>query len=166
MQKKKASNPHGYWLSRWCGRWDLNPHVMDTRTSNVPVCLFQHFRITICNYTIKKPVVKCDFTETRRDIFSKPPHPVKRKIQAPIPPRALLRFTRADPPLHSGQPSPLRRARRPANFPTKNPVKINNGDKRNKNTALFLSITGVDIPDPLRGVLAPCQRLSSLSTPI
>ena len=135
----------------WCGRWDLNPHVMDTRTSNVPVCLFQHFRITICNYTIKKPVVKCDFTETRRDIFSKPPHPVKRKIQAPIP---------------RGQPSPLRRARRPANFPTKNPVKINNGDKRNKNTALFLSITGVDIPEPLRGVLAPCQRLSSLSTPI
>ena len=44
MQKKKASNPHGYWLSRWCGRWDLNPHVMDTRTSNVPVCRFQHFR--------------------------------------------------------------------------------------------------------------------------
>lgn len=29
----------------WCGRWDLNPHVMDTRTSNVPVCRFQHFRI-------------------------------------------------------------------------------------------------------------------------
>src|SRR5699024_4711932 len=28
----------------WCGRWDLNPHVMDTRTSNVPVCRFQHFR--------------------------------------------------------------------------------------------------------------------------
>ena len=46
---------------------------MDTRTSNVPVCLFQHFRITICNYTIKKPVVKCDFTETRRDIFQSRP---------------------------------------------------------------------------------------------
>ena len=28
----------------WCGRWDLNPHVIDTRTSNVPVCRFQHFR--------------------------------------------------------------------------------------------------------------------------
>ena len=29
----------------WCERWDLNPHVKDTRTSNVPVCLFQHSRI-------------------------------------------------------------------------------------------------------------------------
>lgn len=29
----------------WCGRWDLNPHVIDTRTSNVPVCRFQHFRL-------------------------------------------------------------------------------------------------------------------------
>ena len=28
----------------WCGGWDLNPHVNDTRTSNVPVCLFQHRR--------------------------------------------------------------------------------------------------------------------------
>nr|DAQ32664.1 MAG TPA: hypothetical protein [Caudoviricetes sp.] len=46
------------------------------------------------------------------------------------------------------------------------PATITDGDKRNKNTALFLSITGVDIPEPLRGVLAPCQRLSSLSTPI
>lgn len=33
----------------WCGRWDLNPHVMDTRTSNVPVCRFQHFRLYFCN---------------------------------------------------------------------------------------------------------------------
>ena len=32
----------------WCGRWDLNPHVIDTRTSNVPVCRFQHFRIRQC----------------------------------------------------------------------------------------------------------------------
>ena len=31
----------------WCGRWDLNPHVIDTRTSNVPVCRFQHFRIAL-----------------------------------------------------------------------------------------------------------------------
>ena len=30
----------------WCERWDLNPHVIDTRTSNVPVCLFQHSRST------------------------------------------------------------------------------------------------------------------------
>lgn len=30
----------------WCGRWDLNPYVMDTRPSNVPVCRFQHYRAT------------------------------------------------------------------------------------------------------------------------
>ena len=42
----------------WCGRWDLNPHVMDTRTSNVPVCLFQHFRITLYHYTICCAFVK------------------------------------------------------------------------------------------------------------
>ena len=35
-------------FSFWCGRWDLNPHVIDTRTSNVPVCRFQHFRIRQC----------------------------------------------------------------------------------------------------------------------
>ena len=32
----------------WCGRWDLNPYVCDTRPSNVPVCLFQHYRIFNC----------------------------------------------------------------------------------------------------------------------
>ena len=36
----------------WCGRWDLNPHVMDTRTSNVPVCRFQHFRIGDTNVSV------------------------------------------------------------------------------------------------------------------
>ena len=45
-------------FSFWCGRWDLNPHVMDTRTSNVPVCRFQHFRIALYYYTILFPVVK------------------------------------------------------------------------------------------------------------
>ena len=29
----------------WCGKWDLNPYVKDTRPSNVPVCLFQHYRV-------------------------------------------------------------------------------------------------------------------------
>ena len=28
----------------WCGKWDLNPYVIDTRPSNVPVCRFQHCR--------------------------------------------------------------------------------------------------------------------------
>ncbi len=32
----------------WCGKWDLNPYVFDTRPSNVPVCLFQHCRILFC----------------------------------------------------------------------------------------------------------------------
>ena len=31
----------------WCGKRDLNPYVKDTRPSNVPVCQFQHCRITI-----------------------------------------------------------------------------------------------------------------------
>ena len=31
----------------WCEERDLNPHVKDTRTSNVPVCLFQHPRISL-----------------------------------------------------------------------------------------------------------------------
>ena len=40
-------------MSIWCARRDLNPYVEDTRTSNVPVCQFQHSRITnVCNYTI------------------------------------------------------------------------------------------------------------------
>ena len=30
----------------YCGRWDLNPHVVtDTRSLVLPVCQFQHFRI-------------------------------------------------------------------------------------------------------------------------
>ena len=28
----------------WCEQWDLNPHVINTRPSNVPVCQFQHAR--------------------------------------------------------------------------------------------------------------------------
>ena len=34
----------------WCARRDLNPYVVDTRTSNVPVCQFQHSRITNVGY--------------------------------------------------------------------------------------------------------------------
>ena len=34
----------------WCARRDLNPYVVDTRTSNVPVCQFQHSRITNAGY--------------------------------------------------------------------------------------------------------------------
>ena len=62
---KKRSRQASFFI--WCGRWDLNPHVMDTRTSNVPVCLFQHFRITLYYYTIC-----CGFVNTvSRQILSK-----------------------------------------------------------------------------------------------
>ena len=36
----------------WCGKWDLNPYVEDTRPSNVPVCLFQHCRNRLVYYII------------------------------------------------------------------------------------------------------------------
>ena len=35
-------------LLAWCARRDLNPYVINTRPSNVPVCQFQHSRSTIC----------------------------------------------------------------------------------------------------------------------
>ena len=44
-QKNKTAQIHYLSGFIWCERWDLNPHVKDTRTSNVPVCLFQHSRI-------------------------------------------------------------------------------------------------------------------------
>ena len=44
-QKNKTAQIHCLSGFIWCERWDLNPHVKDTRTSNVPVCLFQHSRI-------------------------------------------------------------------------------------------------------------------------
>ena len=32
----------------WCGKWDLNPHVLtNTGTSSLPVCLFQHSRSSL-----------------------------------------------------------------------------------------------------------------------
>ena len=43
-QKETPLAGYANGVSFWCGRWDLNPHVIDTRTSNVPVCRFQHFR--------------------------------------------------------------------------------------------------------------------------
>ena len=37
----------------WCERRDLNPYVINTRPSNVPVCQFQHARISVSdNYYI------------------------------------------------------------------------------------------------------------------
>ena len=47
-KSKRAQEPTFLRSFFWCGRWDLNPHVIDTRTSNVPVCRFQHFRIRQC----------------------------------------------------------------------------------------------------------------------
>ena len=47
VARKKRIPMAGYAMGilSWCGRWDLNPHVIDTRTSNVPVCRFPHFRL-------------------------------------------------------------------------------------------------------------------------
>ena len=42
--ENKGEQPSSFSLI-WCGKWDLNPYVKDTRPSNVPVCLFQHTRI-------------------------------------------------------------------------------------------------------------------------
>ena len=36
----------------WCGKRDLNPYVKDTRPSNVPVCRFQHCRISNARFII------------------------------------------------------------------------------------------------------------------
>ena len=47
FQSKRASQLALQRSFCWCGRWDSNPHVMDTRTSNVPVCRFQHFRLQV-----------------------------------------------------------------------------------------------------------------------
>lgn len=33
--------------NKWCEQWDLNPHAISTRPSNVPVCRFQHARIFV-----------------------------------------------------------------------------------------------------------------------
>ncbi len=41
--------PATKWSGFWCARRDLNPYVFDTRTSNVPVCQFQHSRIFTWN---------------------------------------------------------------------------------------------------------------------
>ena len=47
--KQKPGNPHFlaiFRVSFWCARRDLNPYVINTRPSNVPVCQFQHSRLT------------------------------------------------------------------------------------------------------------------------
>ncbi len=41
----KNFDTHTFFRFIWCGRWDLNPHVVsNTRPSTVPVCQFQHAR--------------------------------------------------------------------------------------------------------------------------
>ena len=50
-QIKKSECPYEH--SDWCARRDLNPYVINTRPSNVPVCQFQHARISVSdNYYI------------------------------------------------------------------------------------------------------------------
>ena len=56
MQKALPGHPDGRPGRAWCEGGDLNPHVVDTRTSNVPVCQFQHPRIgTVRIIPLKAP---------------------------------------------------------------------------------------------------------------
>ena len=43
--KKSTAFRQSTSFKKWCEKRDLNPYVKDTRTSNVPVCQFQHSRI-------------------------------------------------------------------------------------------------------------------------
>ena len=56
-KKKNGKSNDLPFFFEWCGRWDLNPHVIDTRTSNVPVCLFQHSRIFSVGYLSQQPTM-------------------------------------------------------------------------------------------------------------
>ena len=56
MQKALPGHPDGRPGRAWCEGGDLNPHVVDTRTSNAPVCQFQHPRIgTVRIIPLKAP---------------------------------------------------------------------------------------------------------------
>ena len=49
---KNKRRPKGVFYF-WCERWDLNPHVYsDTSTSSLPVCRFQHARLSLTDLTI------------------------------------------------------------------------------------------------------------------
>ncbi len=59
----------------WCARRDLNPYVVDTRTSNVPVCQFQHSRITNAeNYTISPTCCQGRILPEQAILFCGPVH--------------------------------------------------------------------------------------------
>ena len=45
-------------LLSWCARRDLNPYVINTRPSNVPVCQFQHSRSTSDIIATNRQIVK------------------------------------------------------------------------------------------------------------
>ena len=45
MSQSHLCYPYTIRQYKWCEQWDLNPHAISTRPSNVPVCRFQHARI-------------------------------------------------------------------------------------------------------------------------
>ena len=54
-QDTKGKKERGFAFAKpltWCGKRDLNPYVKYTRPSNVPVCRFQHCRISNARFII------------------------------------------------------------------------------------------------------------------
>ena len=45
MSQSHLCYPYTIRQYQWCEQWDLNPHAISTRPSNVPVCRFQHARM-------------------------------------------------------------------------------------------------------------------------
>ena len=45
MSQSHLCYPYTIRQYKWCEQWDLNPHAISTRPSNVPVCRFQHARM-------------------------------------------------------------------------------------------------------------------------
>ena len=68
----------------WCGKWDLNPYVKDTRPSNVPVCLFQHYRISECKSYYIKTFRQCQglFLNFFEYLFFLSPRLIKKRKKA------------------------------------------------------------------------------------
>lgn len=97
-QRARGSNPRWFTkrkrrpkasFSFWCGRWDLNPHVIDTRTSNVPVCRFQHFRSNRIDCERYNTTIRTQKSSLLRKFYSR----IAKK--RPAPPEVSFRGRRA-----------------------------------------------------------------------
>ena len=88
-KSKRAQEPTFLRSFFWCGRWDLNPHVIDTRTSNVPVCRFQHFRSNRIDCERYNTTIHTQKSSLLRKFYSR----IAKK--RPAPPEVFLRGRRA-----------------------------------------------------------------------